>query len=530
MSDRRFSLTALAIAVVVTVLHGLWLRPWMLDDAFIFFRYAENWAAGHGPVYNIGERVEGTTSFLWLVVLTLGKLGGFDVVDVSVVLGHVFALATLLLVSRSWRWLGAISPRTAAAATLFLGTCGVFTAWARSGMETTLHALLITATLIAYLHAKEHDHSARRAAAVGLLCTLASLSRPDALLVVAVLGVDAMLARRWRSVVVTGLVFLLTFGAYYAWRFQYFGYALPNTFYAKVGMTQAQLLRGLTYVSGAAIALLPFLVPLLALGRGGRRVDRHYLVLPTLLVVYTSYIVAVGGDVMPAHRFFTPVLPILCLLAAMSLRLLPAIWRSVGIVATVSYSLLFLAFSTNPIIRGDVVAHNGKVVGLWLREHAPRDAVVATNTAGTIALRTALAKSLRFFSRCVVRAKVTPASARRRALVGACSHVCMARNVTRSVSASVEISGRFGYFSGTMIGTPSRTTSGRRRNSMPLPSSTRSRLNSRAMAAARIALCSSLTSNSTACRRLMTSSSASRASARRGGSMPPGCSSHTRRF
>jgi hypothetical protein len=28
------------------------------DDVFITLRYAANLAAGHGPVYNIGERVE----------------------------------------------------------------------------------------------------------------------------------------------------------------------------------------------------------------------------------------------------------------------------------------------------------------------------------------------------------------------------------------------------------------------------------------------------------------------------------------
>ena len=34
------------------------------DDAFIFLRYAQNWVAGDGLVWNPGERVEGYTSLL----------------------------------------------------------------------------------------------------------------------------------------------------------------------------------------------------------------------------------------------------------------------------------------------------------------------------------------------------------------------------------------------------------------------------------------------------------------------------------
>ena len=34
------------------------------DDRFIGFRYSRNFARGNGLVYNVGERVEGYTSFL----------------------------------------------------------------------------------------------------------------------------------------------------------------------------------------------------------------------------------------------------------------------------------------------------------------------------------------------------------------------------------------------------------------------------------------------------------------------------------
>lgn len=46
----------------------------IVDDAFISCRYARNLAEGHGLVYNVGERVEGYTNFLWTVLVALGSV------------------------------------------------------------------------------------------------------------------------------------------------------------------------------------------------------------------------------------------------------------------------------------------------------------------------------------------------------------------------------------------------------------------------------------------------------------------------
>ncbi len=40
-----------------------------IDDAYISFQYAKNWASGNGVVFNPGERVEGYTNFLWVALL-----------------------------------------------------------------------------------------------------------------------------------------------------------------------------------------------------------------------------------------------------------------------------------------------------------------------------------------------------------------------------------------------------------------------------------------------------------------------------
>ena len=51
---------------------GGWQHRWMDEDAFINLRIVDQIFAGHGPVFNAGERVEAATSTIWIGVLVVG--------------------------------------------------------------------------------------------------------------------------------------------------------------------------------------------------------------------------------------------------------------------------------------------------------------------------------------------------------------------------------------------------------------------------------------------------------------------------
>src|SRR5207244_5605095 len=94
-----------------------WLR-FGIDDAFINFRYAENLAAGLGPVFNAGERVEGYTTPAWVFLLAgLHRLGA-PLLGTAHVLGIAAAATTVLaagaLATRAAPRLGAIAGAFAA--------------------------------------------------------------------------------------------------------------------------------------------------------------------------------------------------------------------------------------------------------------------------------------------------------------------------------------------------------------------------------------------------------------------------------
>ena len=73
----------------------------VVDDAYIFLRYARNIREGAGPVFNPGEAVEGYTSPLWLAVLT--ALWPLPVARESLASGASIACGAVLLIVLLWR-------------------------------------------------------------------------------------------------------------------------------------------------------------------------------------------------------------------------------------------------------------------------------------------------------------------------------------------------------------------------------------------------------------------------------------------
>lgn len=390
-APRELPLAAIAWAplagLAALVIHVLRVRPWMLDDAYIFFRYADNWASGHGPVFNPGERVEGYTSFLWLALLTVGRAFGADPVRSAHVLGWIGALASMVLVTCATRFVTGLPRHAGPLAALFLGTAGWFTAWTESGMEVMLASPLLTACVLLYAR------GARRWL-LGLLFGAFALVRPEGLFVFAAACAHA--AFEWRaqrrasgSTARPPFALLAGFAAvvlpHLVWRIATYGDWLPNTFYAKSGLTAASLLRGATYAGKFALAAAPLVAGALALrasiaGRFGRFV-------PLLLAVWAGIVVLEGGDAMPACRFFAPVAPILCLATAAVLTRRLGVRGALGAavaIATWNLGASRWVHDIDPRLRHDRVALAGVAIGEWMRQHFDPEDVIATNTAGSL--------------------------------------------------------------------------------------------------------------------------------------------------
>ncbi|WP_329067892.1 hypothetical protein [Amycolatopsis sp. NBC_01480] len=69
-ASRHWNRVITVVAVVLIAILG-YLTRWICDDGLIFTRAVEQILAGSGPVYNLGERAETSTSALWQWLLAL---------------------------------------------------------------------------------------------------------------------------------------------------------------------------------------------------------------------------------------------------------------------------------------------------------------------------------------------------------------------------------------------------------------------------------------------------------------------------
>jgi hypothetical protein len=308
----------------------------VVDDALISLQYAKNVALGRGAVFNPGERVEGYTNFLWVAFLTplysISHLLGVGFLPAAVAASVALSAADIVLVYLVGRQLWGDSPLPTL---LALGLCVVDSAygtWAAMALEG--HFLIFWILLAVWLNGREGPPG-RRWLGVGLALAGAHLTRPDAALFVAAYGASEALGaapalrggageRRARAVArAKGALAALgvwagVYAVYYAWRYSYYGAALPNTYYFKVGGRAFDAWgRGAAYVKSffAERALAPALAALglLALARPAARWLAIYAAL------HLAYVAYVGGDFYAGHRFLLVLVPAFGLLAGAGL-------------------------------------------------------------------------------------------------------------------------------------------------------------------------------------------------------------------
>ncbi|RSM38563.1 hypothetical protein DMA12_32275 [Amycolatopsis balhimycina DSM 5908] len=265
-TDRGWRGFVLALTLGLSLLHQL-LFATVTEDAFITFRYAQNIADGNGPVFNPGERVEGYTNFLWLVLIALPRAAfGADVETAAVVFGVLSALGCVLvscfLVNRivASATPPGTEPRPAlgVAAAVLTASAGGLAVYGPSGSEVPLFVLLVLAVGYAL--------AARRPVVAGVLVAFAVMTSPEGLVVGVLAGlwlVGAALKEKrswWAPVgyVLGALVFLIP---RLAWRATFYQHFLPAPLAAKLGgPLGSQLAAGWPYLSGFALAHQGFLL------------------------------------------------------------------------------------------------------------------------------------------------------------------------------------------------------------------------------------------------------------------------------
>jgi len=409
----RGELWVVAAALLVFGLIAVSLSMPAEEDAFIYYRYAWNWAHGHGLVFNTGDPVEGFSGPIWMMVLALLARAGLDLPRTVPALGILCGAATLVATWLLARAAG-LSRFGRLAPVVALALSAPFVVWSRSGLETPFYSLAIVVACAAYL-ATEYPLAAglqgpvrRWVRWVAMLAPLAvTLGRPEGMLLVGLLVADRLTdgrdnGRDYRGALRYALPTAIGYGGYLVWRFLTFHRLVPNTsvklYPLLIDRSGGQFLGYVLYLGA-----LPLLLPLLALLRSGeRRAERRRLILllavPALLSVAFNFLS--GGDYRPGFRYFIPTLPVLLVAVWCGYELLAAGRAKAGRSVLLALLLVgpLLALRENPPRiagwRQEVfdrwldpfsdTSHWGIQSALWMDAHIPPKSVVAFGQMGRI--------------------------------------------------------------------------------------------------------------------------------------------------
>lgn len=316
--EERFARVALLVpgVVLVALMAEAW--PVTVDDAFISLRHARNWVDGGALSFDAAERIEAYSSFAAVVLASAVLRAGGDPVLAAKALGAACALGSLALTFLLARRVGA-GPGWALLGAGILSVSTGMGFWAVSGLETALFALLLTGGVWLLLDERWASNPL-----TGALLLLAALTRVEGpVLVAAAIAAHFVVRLRegqrareiarehaWLGVLAAG------YGAYFLWRWHYYGHLFPSPIYFKRISAAGDVFNSHTAAfvrSSLPLLLLASAAPWIA----GRRTWIPVAVVAAALASFASAREQVLEDVSTMawfDRYFVPVLP--CLIAA----------------------------------------------------------------------------------------------------------------------------------------------------------------------------------------------------------------------
>lgn len=403
---------AFGVALVVHARSVNGAHGFPLDDAWIHLTYARNLVEQGTFAYFPGEpSTQGSTSPLFTALLAIGFLVTRDEKILGFTLGIAFqaAFAATLFAWARRRAGDVLWAGLAVGLVVLDPRAGILSV---SGMETSLFLFLVALSFLA--------HASERRLLEGLAVGLAAWTRPEGVLLGAVLAIDRLVDRRRRAGAAqaedstarpwAGLIAAaVLIGGYVAFNLAVGGSPLPNTFAAKTAFYAVN--SRWDFVSGTlrhAILDGPWLIaaPLwgAALALSAARLVRRREDTTRAEAGFAVGTVLAYIAVLPfAHRFDRYLVPVLPALAVMAARAGSAAAvaatahggarrRNLFHAAVVVAAVAFAWQAARSASAFDEYASACKYhldrhekTGRWLAGHTPPDAVIAAHDVGAIA-------------------------------------------------------------------------------------------------------------------------------------------------
>lgn len=209
--------------------------PFVPDDSYISFRYAEHLSDGQGLRFNVQDGpVEGYSNFLWIVFCAILDRMGLPLPAVAPVFGVLLGILTLAML-----WLlyvrSRVPPLQMFVPLILVATAGPFVIYTVSGLETAAFAFLLLLTLLAYQRCCD---GGRVLDYLGLAFVgfLTAICRPEGVLALPALLALVLIAgdkQHRKAALMSAATFVILYAAYTIWRVSYFHGFWPTPFLSK---------------------------------------------------------------------------------------------------------------------------------------------------------------------------------------------------------------------------------------------------------------------------------------------------------
>lgn len=321
----------LGIALALILLSVLTMPWWTVDDAFISYRYGKNLLLAGRLTWNLGDPtlVEGYTGVL-LPLLAAGILKlGLPLIDSIKVLGLLAAFGTVAWLHRGLHGMGV--PRSVRwVACLLLAANPLLTMHALSGLETGFFAFFVVGALVLALD-QGGARLRARSALLGLMLILAGLCRPEGIALAVMMAAGSVWVRlrentgaRNSSRLVAAMLALAVLGAYWLWRWWYYGAFFPNSYHAKVydGIVNLDsawaMAKFLGYYIAAPLAAIAVIFIAWKGDKSARVSGSNPILIVSALFIGIVFLTYLHSNLWMNYgsRFFFPFLPVLLLLMA----------------------------------------------------------------------------------------------------------------------------------------------------------------------------------------------------------------------
>lgn len=382
-----------------------------LDDVWIHFRFAENFSSGHFFEYNIGEPAAGTTSPLWVIILSVPFIFSDNlIIPYALMISSLSFLAALIGLYKLSLDTG-INSNYSFLITLITLLTGRLLWSSLSGMEITL--FILVCVIIFRIHIKEINEK-KINILNGVLLAIACNLRPEAYLLVILYYISIIILIRKeissniKNILFSGMICLLLILPYPLFCYSLTGSFLPNTYRGQVG--SAQLIPNVTYIIESSKLFIKdnFVIFILWLVSGiyfivnlfKKKLDSRFILIGLWIFLLPLISSFVASNWRHHGRYLIPLIPFINLFSIYILHKIFTKYKElfgkrINLIRNSVIAVILIASINSAVIFANATAWNAENINNqqgriadWLNENLPNEKSFGMNDIGIITYKT----------------------------------------------------------------------------------------------------------------------------------------------